>query len=234
MEVRIYTDGACSGNPGVGGWACEVHALIKGEWKKAVSHSGGYRMTTNNRMELKAVIEGLKSMKKDGNIVEVISDSQYVCNYHNFITPDVDVHTLLNGDLWKELKEQVERQSSVKFTWVKGHDGHPQNEACNDVAVSETKKPDLPADEAYERARAMKELHEKQRKDAAARFDKNPLRKPADVSVGTTITSMECRVVLVINGHKFLSDKAFDSDKEASVYKEKIMTVLKENGINAE
>ena len=67
MDVRIYTDGACSGNPGVGGWSCILQVNTRSGWKRAIAHSGGYRLTTNNRMEIMAVIVGLRSIKNDKN-----------------------------------------------------------------------------------------------------------------------------------------------------------------------
>ena len=136
--VTIYTDGACSGNPGPGGWG--VILSYKGHKKEL---SGGERQTTNNRMELTAVIEGLSALTRPCR-VNVVTDSKYV----------VDAITLgwarkwrtqgwmrnkkekaLNPDLWETLLDLLDRHE-VTFTWVKGHAGHPENERCDELAVS--------------------------------------------------------------------------------------------------
>ncbi len=136
--VTIYTDGACSGNPGPGGWG--VILSYKGHKKEL---SGGERQTTNNRMELTAVIEGLSALTRPCR-VNVVTDSKYV----------VDAITLgwarkwraqgwmrnkkekaLNPDLWEALLNLLDRHE-VTFTWVKGHAGHPENERCDELAVS--------------------------------------------------------------------------------------------------
>lgn len=136
--VTIYTDGACSGNPGPGGWG--VILSYKGHKKEL---SGGERQTTNNRMELTAVIEGLSALTRSCR-VNVVTDSKYV----------VDAITLgwarkwraqgwmrnkkekaLNPDLWETLLDLLDRHE-VTFTWVKGHAGHPENERCDELAVS--------------------------------------------------------------------------------------------------
>ena len=136
--VTIYTDGACSGNPGPGGWG--VILSYKSHKKEL---SGGERQTTNNRMELTAVIEGLSALTRPCR-VNVVTDSKYV----------VDAITLgwarkwraqgwmrnkkekaLNPDLWEALLNLLDRHE-VTFTWVKGHAGHPENERCDELAVS--------------------------------------------------------------------------------------------------
>ena len=136
--VTIYTDGACSGNPGPGGWG--VILSYKGHKKEL---SGGERQTTNNRMELTAVIEGLSALTRPCR-VNVVTDSKY----------EVDAITLgwarkwraqgwmrnkkekaLNPDLWETLLDLLDRHE-VTFTWVKGHAGHPENERCDELAVS--------------------------------------------------------------------------------------------------
>ena len=136
--VTIYTDGACSGNPGPGGWG--VILSYKGHKKEL---SGGERQTTNNRMELTAVIEGLSALTRPCR-VNVVTDSKYV----------VGAITLgwarkwraqgwmrnkkekaLNPDLWETLLDLLDRHE-VTFTWVKGHAGHPENERCDELAVS--------------------------------------------------------------------------------------------------
>ena len=246
MDVRIYTDGACSGNPGVGGWSCILQVNTRSGWKRAIAHSGGYRLTTNNRMEIMAVIVGLRSIKNDKNTVNIFSDSQYVCDCQKTIMETTDFHRIKNGDLWKQLKEEIQRQSSVTFNWIKGHNDHPENEECDKMAVLESKKTDNPEDVPYEAAFKQMEARKKLEKEAASRYEKNPFKrtenesesapeKKADekkagtpISIGTAITSMECHVILVLNGHKFLSDRVFDSLEEANKYKNEIMIGCKD------
>lgn len=137
-EVVIYTDGACSGNPGPGGWGTILSA--RGVKKEL---SGGERSTTNNRMELTAVIRGLQALKRPCRVT-VVTDSKYVA----------DAITLgwakkwkaqgwmrnkkekaLNPDLWEELLNLLSIHE-VTFSWVKGHAGHPENERCDEMAVA--------------------------------------------------------------------------------------------------
>ena len=138
-HVYLYTDGACSGNPGPGGW-CAI--LQFGNAEKTVS--GAEKETTNNRMELTAVIEGLKALKRPC-FVTVTSDSKYVCDAVNqrWLESWVrkgwkksDGKPVLNPELWQELREQL-AVHRVEFVWIKGHAGHPLNERCDAVAVSE-------------------------------------------------------------------------------------------------
>ena len=137
-EVTIYTDGACSGNPGPGGWAA---ILMAGGAKKEMS--GGERDTTNNRMELTAVIRGLQALKEPCR-VRLTSDSKYVidavtqgwvygwqCNGWR----KADKKPALNVDLWEQLLPLL-AQHEVEFVWVKGHQGHPENERCDKMAVA--------------------------------------------------------------------------------------------------
>lgn len=142
MRVFIYTDGACAGNPGKGGYC----AILKyNNIEKIVS---GYSAdTTNNRMELTAVIEGLKSLKKSCSVT-VVSDSKYVCdtinkewlkNWKNNCWRKNNNKPVLNVDLWKMLDELLGKHS-VKFEWIHGHDGHPENERCDKIAVNEYRK----------------------------------------------------------------------------------------------
>ena len=141
-EVKLYTDGACSGNPGPGGWGA---ILVYGSHEKCLS--GGEAHTTNNRMELTAVIEGLKALKETCS-VEVVSDSAYVVNafekgwiktwmkngWRNSQKKPVP-----NKDLWNLLLLQLDRHA-VSFTWIQGHAGHPYNERCDSMAVAESRK----------------------------------------------------------------------------------------------
>ena len=140
MSVKIYTDGACAGNPGPGGY-CAILRCKENE--KIVS--GSNPQTTNNQMELIAVIEGLKALKKPCE-VEIISDSKYVCdaiNQHwldswksNFWRKS-DNKPVKNSNLWRELDKLI-RVHTVKFTWIKGHAGNPINERCDQIAVQES------------------------------------------------------------------------------------------------
>ena len=151
-EINMYTDGASSGNPGPGGYG--VILKYKDNIKEL---SGGFRKTTNNRMELKAVIEGLKSLKENCK-VNIYSDSKYIVDaieqewiykWKNFGWKRNKKEKLLNPDLWKKLFDLLQ-ENEVKLFWVKGHYGHPENERCDYLAVKASQQPDLPADEAFE------------------------------------------------------------------------------------
>lgn len=141
-NVEIYTDGACSGNPGVGGWAS---VLLYEQHKKELY--GNDKETTNNRMELTAVIEALKALKRPCNVT-LYSDSKYVIDSinkdwvykweaNNWIKSDRK--PALNTDLWKELLALLELHR-VKFVWVKGHNGNEYNERCDELAVKAIKE----------------------------------------------------------------------------------------------
>ena len=138
-KLDIYTDGACSGNPGKGGWGAVL--VYKGAEKEI---SGAEKQTTNNRMELTAVIKALQLLKEPCE-VDLTTDSKYVCDAVNkgwvygwkkkgWIKSDKK--PALNIDLWEELLEQL-KIHDVTFNWVKGHNGHPYNERCDKLAVSE-------------------------------------------------------------------------------------------------
>ncbi len=137
-NIEIYTDGACSNNPGKGGWAAVL--VYKGREKEIY---GGSKNTTNNRMELTAVIEALKAVKEPCNIT-LTTDSKYVCDAVNnrWVYSwksngwrKADKKPALNADLWGELLPLLEKHN-VKFVWVKGHNGHPFNERCDKLAVN--------------------------------------------------------------------------------------------------
>lgn len=137
--VELFTDGACSGNPGPGGWC----AILRSKGAEKVL-SGSEPHTTNNRMELSAVVNGLKALKRPCQ-VNVTSDSKYVCdainkdwlkNWKKKNWKKSDGKPVLNPDLWMLLDEQLNIHS-VCFIWIKGHDGHPENERCDKIAVSE-------------------------------------------------------------------------------------------------
>ncbi len=138
--VELFTDGACSGNPGPGGWAFLLRHPRSG---KAVERSGGERETTNNRMELMAVIEGLSALTRR-SVVELYSDSQYVLKGLNEWMPGwkkkgwrtASKQPVKNVDLWKQLDE-LKTGHEIRFHWVKGHAGHPENERVDELAVIE-------------------------------------------------------------------------------------------------
>ena len=141
-EVKLYTDGACSGNPGPGGWGAIL--VYKGKEKCL---SGGEAHTTNNRMELTAGIEGLRALKEPC-VVEVVSDSAYVVrafednwikNWMKNGWRNSQKKPVPNKDLWNLLLLQLDRHT-VSFAWIKGHAGHPYNERCDQMAVAESRK----------------------------------------------------------------------------------------------
>ena len=141
-KVEIFTDGACSGNPGPGGWG----AILRCDGKEK-ELSGGEEETTNNRMELTAVIMALKALKYPCEVT-VTTDSKYVCDAINqkwvFGWRDnnwkkKDKKPALNPDLWQELLDLLEKHQ-VTFCWVKGHNDHPENERCDKLAVNEYAK----------------------------------------------------------------------------------------------
>lgn len=141
-EVTIFTDGACSGNPGPGGWGA---ILRYGEYEKELS--GGEAETTNNRMELSAVIAALEALKEPCKVT-VVTDSKYVSdavtlgwaeNWRKKGWRRSDRSPALNPDLWEKLLELISKHD-VSFVWVKGHDGHPENERCDAMAVAQSQK----------------------------------------------------------------------------------------------
>lgn len=134
-KIELFTDGACKGNPGLGGWG----VLINNS-NNFIELKGTQRQTTNNRMELIAVIEGLKSIKENENI-EITTDSMYVKNGINQWINNwkrngwktAAKKPVKNKDLWQELDELVQNYS-IKWIWVKGHSGHPGNERADQLA----------------------------------------------------------------------------------------------------
>ena len=135
MKVHIYTDGACSGNPGPGGWGV---VLCHGDTKETLS--GAEPNTTNNRMELMAAISGLRALTQSSE-VHLVTDSKYVKNgiiewIHNWKKNNWKTaarQTVKNQDLWKELDHEMQRHE-VTLHWVKGHNGHPENEKADLLA----------------------------------------------------------------------------------------------------
>ena len=141
-KVEIFTDGACSGNPGPGGWGTilRYNGVEKGL-------SGGEANTTNNRMELSAVLNGLKALKEPCEVT-LYSDSQYVCNAlklgwakkwrsQGWMRNKKD--PALNPELWSELLDLCDKHQ-VEIVWVKGHAGHPENERCDRLGVEAAKR----------------------------------------------------------------------------------------------
>ncbi|HOK38995.1 MAG TPA: ribonuclease HI [Bacteroidales bacterium] len=146
--VEIYTDGAASGNPGPGGYGI---VLKSGKHRKELS--GGFRKTTNNRMELLAVIIALESLKKPNCNVTVYTDSKYVSDAFNLGWIErwkrKNFKKVKNPDLWHRLLKVINNHN-VKFVWVKGHADNPENNLCDKLAVQASKQANLPADEYYE------------------------------------------------------------------------------------
>lgn len=141
-EVYIYTDGACRGNPGPGGWG----VILKCEGKEK-ELSGGEENTTNNRMEMTAVIKGLQALKTECKVT-VFSDSKYIVDAINLGWAEKwkrngwyrnKKEKALNVDLWEILIGLLDK-IEVQFVWVKGHAGHAENERCDKLAVKESQK----------------------------------------------------------------------------------------------
>ena len=141
-KIEIFTDGACSGNPGPGGWGAVLR--YNGVEKEL---SGGEKETTNNRMELTAVIAALKALKEPCEVI-LTTDSKYVCDsvingwvysWQKNNWRKSDKKPALNVDLWEQLLVMLEKHK-VTFNWVKGHAGHPENERCDKLAVMQSEK----------------------------------------------------------------------------------------------
>lgn len=147
--IELYTDGASSGNPGPGGYGA---ILRSGKHHKELS--AGYRKTTNNRMELLAVITGLESIKKPGQEVMIYSDSKYIIDSVEkkwvFGWLKTGFKGKKNKDLWLRFLA-VYKMHSIKFTWVKGHNGHLENERCDELAVKACQQKELLIDEVFEK-----------------------------------------------------------------------------------
>lgn len=147
-EITIYTDGAARGNPGPGGFGI---VLLSGEHRKEVS--AGYRHTTNNRMELLAVIVALESLKIPGSNVTIYTDSRYVADAVTkgwvFDWVKKRFKDKKNPDLWLRFLE-LYKKHNVKFVWVKGHADNPLNERCDKLAVAASMQQDLPEDTGYQ------------------------------------------------------------------------------------
>ena len=131
-DILLYTDGSSRGNPGPGGWG--VVLIWKGHRKEL---SGGESNTTNNRMELTAIIEGLKAIKKRDYPVHIYSDSSYVVNAINqgWLQKWQATKFKKNEDLWQIYIQLSQGFSELHFHWIKGHAGHPENERCDKLAL---------------------------------------------------------------------------------------------------
>lgn len=151
-KVLIYTDGACAGNPGAGGYGT---LLIYNEHRKELS--GGFRLTTNNRMEMMAAIVGLETLNIKCNVT-LYTDSRYLVDAitkgwakkwqaNNWRRNKKEFAK--NSDLWQQLLDLCEKHE-VNFVWVKGHTGHPENEYCDHLAVKASQQSNLPSDDVYE------------------------------------------------------------------------------------
>ncbi|MGN0009369.1 MAG: ribonuclease HI [Desulfovibrionaceae bacterium] len=149
-HVLVYSDGSCLGNPGPGGWGAILRTADAGAERRMC---GGFRLTTNNRMEITAVLEALRALKEPC-IVDVYTDSRYVCDSiekkwlfgwqkRNWIK--ADKKPAKNRDLWERMLPLLGTHE-VRFHWLKGHAGHPENEACDCMARAEACKPGLPED----------------------------------------------------------------------------------------
>lgn len=156
-EVTIYTDGSSKGNPGPGGYGA---VLISSDHRKELS--AGFRLTTNNRMELLAVIEGLKALKSPCK-VDLYSDSKYVVDAFNkgWLRSwqkngwkKKDKKPVLNPDLWKMVVALIkDKEHQVRFIWVKGHANNPENERCDQLAVKAAEGTNQLVDTEYEKSK---------------------------------------------------------------------------------
>jgi len=149
-QVHIYTDGACSGNPGKGGYGIVMEWVGKPYQKE---FSEGYKRTTNNRMELLAVIVAMENLKSNKLNITVFSDSKYVVDAIEkkwvFGWEKKGFKNKKNIDLWKRFLK-IYRKHKVDFRWVKGHNDHVQNERCDVLAVEASQRNDLLIDEGFE------------------------------------------------------------------------------------
>jgi len=146
--IELFTDGASRGNPGPGGFGTILR------WKQHEKElTAGYRKTTNNRMELLAVIVGLEAITKPGIPVTVFSDSKYVVDAVEkgwvFGWQKKGFAGKANGDLWARFL-RIYAKHNVKFVWIRGHAGHPENERCDELAVQSALSPNLLIDEGFE------------------------------------------------------------------------------------
>jgi ribonuclease HI len=146
--IEMFTDGASSGNPGPGGYGV---ILRSGKYYKELSE--GFRKTTNNRMELLAVIKGLEALKKPGQTVTIFSDSKYVIDAIDkkwvYGWLQKGFKDKKNKDLWLRYLD-ISKLHNIKFIWVRGHAGHKENERCDELAVAACKQLNLLTDSVFE------------------------------------------------------------------------------------
>jgi ribonuclease HI len=150
----MYTDGAAKGNPGPGGYGTVLLARVNGKLHRK-ELSEGFRMTTNNRMELLAVIRGLEALKNPGRQVLIYSDSKYVVDAIEkgwvWNWEKKNFAKKANADLWRQLIP-LYKKHEIALRWVKGHAGIPENERCDELAVAAAEGHDLKIDAGYENA----------------------------------------------------------------------------------
>ena len=150
-DVIIYTDGSSRGNPGPGGYGIIMEDCKSGFVKE---YSKGFRFTTNNRMELLAVIDALKMLKKNKLKVLIYTDSKYVVDSVEkkwvFKWKTTNFKNKKNVDLWLDFLKLFDK-NSIKFNWIKGHNNHPQNEKCDKLAFDASKSKNLLLDPEYEK-----------------------------------------------------------------------------------
>lgn len=150
MKIEIFTDGACSGNPGKGGYGILMR-VPNSPYQKTFSK--GFRKTTNNRMELLAIIEALEKIKSEGHEVHIFTDSKYVADainqgwLYNWVKRGFT--KVKNPDLWKRLYPLFQKYQPT-FHWIKGHAGHTENELVDRLAVQAAQQPLLEIDKGYE------------------------------------------------------------------------------------
>lgn len=151
LKIEIFTDGACSGNPGKGGYGIVMKVPEKNYEKR---YSEGFRRTTNNRMELLAVIVALEKLKSTENDIHIYTDSKYVVDaiekkwLQNWIK--IGFKNKKNPDLWRRIIPLI-KNHQPSFHWIKGHAGHPENEICDELAVKAAQKNLLQIDEYFEK-----------------------------------------------------------------------------------
>lgn len=157
MRVTVFSDGSAKGNPGPGGYGTILQYIDTKGRLHELELSEGFRLTTNNRMELLGAIKGLEALKKPCDVT-IISDSQYLVNAFNngWIEgwkkkgwKKADNSEVLNKDLWQRLLLAMESHN-VTFEWIKGHAGHPENERCDRLAFNSADREVLLTDEGYE------------------------------------------------------------------------------------
>lgn len=148
-KIEIFTDGACSGNPGKGGYGILMRIPQENYVK---TFSQGFQKTTNNRMELLAVIVALEKLKTDDNEIHIYTDSKYVADAinQNWIYGWIKkgFKNVKNPDLWRRFIP-LYKKHKPNFHWIKGHAGHPENETCDKLAVAACSNPNLEIDEGF-------------------------------------------------------------------------------------